>query len=249
MSWRAFVVFLVIMTAAASAQFPAEKPSVESGRAIFSQNCAGCHGAKGDGSGISGAYNFTDNARMINRSSTEFFASITNGRPNTAMPAFGNRLSEAQRWDVIAYIWTFWADSDSSGRGKSIYETNCATCHGIKGDGASIGGAFNFTDLRSMVNEHPAMFFEGVTNGVPDTLMPAWKDRLSENARWDAVRYVWTFQFHDYAVSLTPAPSPGVQAQATGEWYNNPAGIAIILVSLLIAAGILYLFIRGLRDR
>jgi len=251
MSWRAFVVVLVILTAIAGAQFPAEKPSVDSGRAIFLQNCAGCHGVKGDGSGIGGAYNFTDD--VINRSSAEFFASITNGRPKTAMPAFGARLTEAKRWDAIAYIWTFWADRTSTLIGKSIYEANCATCHGMTGDGSEISRGFagkrpfDFTNLSTMASKRPSELFDGVTNGA-GTEMPAWKERLSGDERWDAVRYAWTFQFSDYAVSPTPSTMTGIPP-ATGDLYKEPGGIAIIVISLAIAGAILYLFIRGLRER
>lgn len=244
------------MTGFVSAEFPLEKPSVDSGQVVYTSTCAICHGEKGDGSSYAGAYNFTDHQKMINENSTAFFLSITNGRKGTAMPPFGNRLSESQRWDVIAYVWTFWADRDSAGKGKFIYERNCTSCHGMKGDGSEISRVFNgkrafdFTNPSTMANKHPSELFEGVTNGISGKAMPGWKDTLSESERWNVVKYTWTFQFKDYTIALagTPIPSIGIPSQSNS-WYSTSPGAAIILVSFAMAAGILYLFRKGVLER
>ena len=172
------------------------------------------------------------------------------------MPPFGNRLSQSQRWDVVAYLWTFWADRDSAGKGRIIYEKNCATCHGIKGDGAEVSrifngkGAFDFTNLSTMANKRPSELFDGVTNGISGKTMPPWKDTLSEIERWNVVKYAWTFQFKDYIMDVagTPIPSPGIPSQGN-LWYSTPGGIVIILISLAMATGILYLFRKGMLER
>ncbi len=57
------------------------------------------------------------------------------------------------------------------------------------------------------------------------------------------------------AIISTGQPLTGVPALSSGtpsagkEWYNTPAGIIILLISLAMAAGIIYLFMRGLRKR
>ncbi len=251
-SWSALIILMLI--GLVSAEYPSERPSVVSGKIVFTSACAICHGEKGNGSGYTGAYDFTDNRNMTGRNSSSFFLSITNGRQ--AMPPFGNRLSQSQRWDVTAYLWTFWAYSDSAGKGKITYEKNCATCHGMKGDGAEISREFNgkrafdFTNLSTMANKRPSELFDGVTNGVSGKAMPPWKDKLSESERWNVVKYAWTFQFKDYTIEVpgTPTPSPGITSQ-NNSWYSTPGGIAIILISLVIAAAILYLFRKGMLER
>lgn len=251
--WSSLII-LLILTSLVSAEFFSETPSVVSGQVVFKSACANCHGEKGNGSGYSGAYDFTDHQKMTGRNSSSFFLSITNGRQ--AMPPFGNRLSQSQRWDVTAYLWTFWADRDSAGIGKSIYEKNCATCHGMKGDGAEISrgfdgkGVFDFTNLSTMVNRHPLELFDGVTNGVSGKAMPPWKDKLSESERWNVVKYTWTFQFKDYVIAPagTKVPSPGIASQSNS-WYSTHGGAAIIVISLVMAAGILYLFRKGMLER
>ena len=236
----------------AAVEYPSEKPSVDSGRGIYTPGCAGCHGEKGDGSGINGKVDFTDHVYMINKNSSEFFDVINDGIKN--MPSFEN-LSNSQKWDSVAYVWTFWADREATMRGKNIFEKNCASCHGMKGDGSGLPGAFNFTNLSNTIaNAQASIYFNSVSNGVPGTAMPPWKNSLSEGERWDSVKYVWTFKFRDYTVAVqatTPvkgAPTPETPT-AGKEWYITPAGASILLISFAMFAGIIYLYVKGMLER
>ncbi len=244
-----FLLFcLSILITPISAQYPSEKPSVDSGYDVYRKSCTGCHGEKGDGSGMKGAFDFTNNEKMIVRNSTLFFITVTNGVPAKGMPSFGD-LPISKRWDVVAYIWTFWADRLSVDNGKDIFNKNCVSCHGKKGDGAGLPRAFDFTNLSLMANVEPAVFFNSVSDGVAGTTMPPWKNSLAESERWNAVKYLWTFQFMDYPSQATPIPSPLAGMLKGKEWYMTPGGVAIIFISITMAAGIIYLFSRGLLER
>ncbi|KAB2941308.1 MAG: cytochrome c [Candidatus Methanoperedens sp.] len=251
---------IIISSATAVAiDYPDERPSIESGKKIYLSNCAGCHGEKGDGSTFSGASNFTNSEKMIISNSSIFYDKITNGIPGTAMPSF-SKLPKKDRWDVIAYIWTFWIDKQSAENGKKIYEKDCAGCHSMLGDGYGLPEAFDFTNLSQTASKQPSVFFDRLTQGIPGTAMRPYKSDLTENERWDAVKYLFTFQFSDYQLTVpqltvpqttlpqtTPAPT---KPQYPGkEWYNTAGGGAIILVSVALAVFILYLFIRGLKER
>jgi copper transport protein len=92
---------------------PATADSIELGSLIYQQHCAACHGPTGAGNGPQAA---ALNPKPANlrvhlapglHSDAQIFAWLTNGLPNTAMPAFGDTLSEDQRWQVINYIRTF----------------------------------------------------------------------------------------------------------------------------------------------
>lgn len=171
----------------AALEYPSEKPSVDSGREIYMPNCAGCHGEKGDGSGINSVVDFTNHDYMVARNSSVFFDIITDGKQT--MPPFEN-LSKPERWYTVAYVWTFWADRQSTMRGKATFEKSCASCHGKKGDGSALPGAFDFTNLSNTIsNAVPSIYFDSVSNGVPNTVMPPWKDTLSEGERWDKVGF------------------------------------------------------------
>ncbi|MCL7413054.1 MAG: c-type cytochrome [ANME-2 cluster archaeon] len=235
---------------AASGEYQVERPSVSSGREIFNSNCAGCHGEKGDGTALKGAFNFTDHEKMIYKNLTVFFNAVTNGVPDTAMPSF-EKLSVPRRWDVVAYSWTFWADRDGVKEGKNIYLKNCASCHGTNGNGSGFTGVFDFANVSMMVREEPEMFFKSISNGVEGTAMPSWKNSLSENERWNAVKYIWTFQFKDYPGEFpSPATVPSVGVQPPGKpWYYTPAGMVIITISIVLTALVLYLFGKGMKER
>lgn len=89
----------------------------------------------------------------------------------------------------------------SASRGQTIYVANCARCHGEDGSGA-MPAARNFRDLDYMRGETPAYFYTAVTEGRGE--MPAFKDTLSSDERWDVVFYVWRL-------------STSTQTLATGE--------------------------------
>jgi mono/diheme cytochrome c family protein len=55
--------------------------------------------------------------------------------------------------------------------GEKIYNEQCASCHGISGEGG-VGTALN--DKKLLQNTHDDRFFSIVRAGVPSTQMPAW---------------------------------------------------------------------------
>ena len=91
--------------------------------------------------------------------------------------------------------------SELLAQGKKLYEQNCVTCHGPKGDGKGQLGAvlkpppsdftkpfhqwsFGKGDLKKV--------FEVITKGIPNTSMVKW-DQLSEQERWALVYFVVEF--------------------------------------------------------
>ena len=68
----------------------------------------------------------------------EWYNIVTNGEMNLFMPPFSGSLSDRQRWDVIAYVFTLGSSSQAVQQGESIYTEQCAACHGAsgRGDGA-----------------------------------------------------------------------------------------------------------------
>ena len=175
--------------------FPPEMPSAVRGKAVFTANCSGCHGAAGDGSGLAGAADFTDLEFMRHAKPAEFFAAIRDGVEGTAMPAWGAALSEMEIWDVLYYERTFATSPETAAQGKALFTANCVACHGQAGDGSALQGAANFTDQEFMSNEDPAEFFESITDGVEGSAMPAWGATFAEDQIWALLDYVWTFAY------------------------------------------------------
>lgn len=76
---------------------------VNSGKTIFADNCASCHGEIGEGNRELGAPNLTDRIWLYGASQKDVAATITNGL-NGMMPAWQDRLTEAQIRQVAYYV-------------------------------------------------------------------------------------------------------------------------------------------------
>ena len=86
-------------------------------------------------------------------------------------------------------------------QGKKIYDQNCVTCHGPKGDGKGQLGASlkpapaDFTQpLKewSDTKGEPKKVFDVITKGIPNSSMIKW-DHLPEQERWALVYVVTGF--------------------------------------------------------
>ena len=78
---------------------PADRNSIETGRTLFSQYCASCHGTNAKGSSV--APNLT-NSDVQNQSDGALFWKITQGK--SPMPSFSSILTVPQRWYIINFI-------------------------------------------------------------------------------------------------------------------------------------------------
>ncbi|MCL4831181.1 MAG: c-type cytochrome [Caldilineaceae bacterium] len=86
--------------------------SIAAGAATYTQYCAVCHGneGKGDGPGAAAlnpkpADFSAEHVQVLSDGGLFWF--ITNGVPNSAMPPWGEVLSEQQRWEVVNFLRTF----------------------------------------------------------------------------------------------------------------------------------------------
>jgi mono/diheme cytochrome c family protein len=85
--------------------------------------------------------------------------------------------------------------------GKKLFEQNCVSCHGAKGDGKGpVGMALtphpsDFAEpLKNWPNTkgNPEKIFEVISKGIPNSAMVGWP-QLSEKERWGLVYYVTEF--------------------------------------------------------
>ncbi len=86
---------------------PVDFKLMERGKDRFTIYCAPCHGALGDGNGITKKYgmgatpSFHDD-RLRQIAEGEIYQTITNGKNN--MLSYADKLVPADRWAVIAYV-------------------------------------------------------------------------------------------------------------------------------------------------
>ncbi len=96
--------------------------------------------------------------------------------------------------------------------GKSIYSARCASCHGDTGDGkGSESGRYatkpaDFTDAKVMQALTDGELFWKITVG--NRPMPTFKNRLSEEQRWQVIDYIRTFSQAPLYSPVQPATPP-----------------------------------------
>jgi len=86
-------------------------------------------------------------------------------------------------------------------KGKSIFTTLCALCHGEKGDGKGPAGAALKPPPRNFTNpeekwtgsREPKDIFKAITEGTPGTAMVGFRASVSFQDRWALVHYLSTF--------------------------------------------------------
>src|SRR5215475_3614716 len=115
--------------------YPKQLPSLASGKAIYLENCAQCHGETGKGDGPSRATmnpknpvpaNFTDAKFMAGLSPFKAYNAISFGVENTAMASFA-ALSEEQCWQVAFYVLSLRFSADSAKAGASLLQSKNVT--------------------------------------------------------------------------------------------------------------------------
>ncbi len=88
---------------------PYQAASIADGRSVYATRCAACHGRTGQGDGPEAGglprkpVNLSE-PHLLHHTTGDLFWWITRGIPTSGMPAFGDRLSEPERWDVVNFL-------------------------------------------------------------------------------------------------------------------------------------------------
>jgi mono/diheme cytochrome c family protein len=221
-------------------------PDAIKGKQVFQANCAVCHGMTGEGNGpmastlvapqkdvltvfmamfgvhVHEAPLPSHPADFHNRdlenviSPAEMFQTVSEGRPHTAMPAFGpeasfgankaQTLTNEERWDANAYELSLRTSPQELHAAKALYDQECAVCHGVNGDGKGPRGpemAANvwswsrgegpgiFTDANYLAQRRPSELENAILDG--GGLMPSYRGKLTTPQLNELVDYIYTF--------------------------------------------------------
>lgn len=165
---------------------------LSSGKALFSDNCAPCHQAGGQG--VVGFFpNLTDDDWLYGGSYDKIHETITGGR-HGYMPTFGEVLSPTQIDQLANYVASLSGighDAAKAAAGNTLFHSEtaaCYYCHGADAKGRKEIGSANLTDDIWLWANVPAA--EGaeakvaairgvITSGLNKGVMPAWGGRLS----------------------------------------------------------------------
>ncbi|MBL1258945.1 MAG: c-type cytochrome [Thiotrichaceae bacterium] len=223
---------------------------------LYRQHCAACHGDNGDGKSRAqhglkppprdfttvSAWQALDRTRMI--------ASVTHGRPNTAMVGWEVRLNEVQIAGVVDYVRGSFmreplsipalierrapliAALNSSKRagdsGRAIYKRHCSACHGDKGNGATWTQSglnppprdFTSDEARQLLNRE--RMIASVAYGRDGTAMMPFNSRLSAQEIVTVVDYIRGDFMRIPGVAVSNRASEASNGRANPHVPNHP---------------------------
>jgi cytochrome c oxidase cbb3-type subunit 3 len=173
----------------------------ETGRTLFGDNCAACHGTNAKGS--KGFPNLTTAAWLWGGSPEQIAETIrvgvNSGHPNarsSQMLAFGRDqvLKRDEIENVVAYVRSLSAPGGAAQAkaveaGRAVFAANCASCHGEEGKGNPELGAPDLTDNIWLYGGDEASVYATVWGGRQGH-MPSWESRLTALDRKILTLYV-----------------------------------------------------------
>ncbi len=222
---------MVAPTEPAQVSPPETAPDPNAGEPIYQTRCAPCHGPQGMGDGEQAASlsnppsPLGDQEFARTAKPADWYAVVTQGRMDRFMPPFTS-LTDAQRWDVVAYALSLSMSDTSLSEGEQMYSDTCASCHGPSGEGTARGPALNTSTFMA---EHTLEdVFAAATDGMGGE-MPGFADKLSEDQRWAAASYVRTLAFgatlpegSAETAPVAPASIGSIHGQATNGTTGQP---------------------------
>ncbi|ADE10655.1 cytochrome-c oxidase, cbb3-type subunit III [Sideroxydans lithotrophicus] len=182
-----------------------------SGKVLFGDNCAACHGTNGVGTvdkqGLFAPI-LRDDDWLYGGKIDDIYTSIVGGRQGLMTPHKGV-LSDQQIDDVAHYVKAMSdegksaADTDSAvAAGKKVFtESDCTACHGADGKGMQAMGSANLTDKVWRFDGSLEGIKQTIANGVnagPDAriaVMPSFQaaGKLSDAELKKLAVYVYKF--------------------------------------------------------
>lgn len=206
--------------------FPAEAPSLQNGKAIYTEKCAPCHGETGMGDGPQGqqlpvpvpALGLPEVATQA--SLADWFLTVTLGKIENFMPPFAS-LSDQERWDVVAYAQSLSTTSAQISQGEELFNENCADCPTDR-----------FTDREEMAALSRGELINMLSEGGQG--IPALGGKLSQDDLGAVAAYLQTLTFGAPSLAAEPAsadvtavPNKSESSSADGtpvETQSTPEG-------------------------
>lgn len=161
--------------------------AVAGGNAAFKSNCAVCHGSGAEGG--KGYPNLNDNDWLWGGKIGDIYTTLQYGirsgheqARTSQMPSFGKDgiLDQGQIDSVVEYVMSVSkGEAKDSMPGYTVFQENCAACHGADAKGGRDFGAPNLADNIWLYGGEK----EDITNTVVNAhagVMPAWSARLDD---------------------------------------------------------------------
>ncbi|MFC3075684.1 cytochrome-c oxidase, cbb3-type subunit III [Shinella pollutisoli] len=163
----------------------------DTGRTLFIDNCAACHGTRGTGGPgfpnlAAGAWLWGGDPETLAETIRVGINSTSDETRVSQMLAFGRDgvLGREEVRSVAAYVRSLSdlplgeADRGRIEAGKEIFAANCVACHGEDAKGSTDAGAPDLTDAAWIYGSDAQTVFTSIYSGRQGH-MPHWEGRLS----------------------------------------------------------------------
>lgn len=182
----------------------------------------------------------------------QWFWHVSEGVQGSVMPPWKESLSVEARWKIIRYVQTVYAHSwerdpdegdlpkpyqlnnplpktlEVLDEGKRIWTRECMVCHG---DAATGEGPYrqgiepvppDFSAQADYADFTDGDYFWRISEGVPWTAMPTWKEQYTENERWALVHYIREIFIQNESKPATPPVSQEFDFPANYKTLSMP---------------------------
>ncbi len=170
--------------------------ALNGGRASFKENCAACHGTGAAGS--KGYPNLNDDDWLWGGKIEDIYQTLQYGIRSgheksrlSQMPAFGldKILKKDEIEKVAEYVLSLSGKALRNSEGEKLFKTNCASCHGLNGQGDRKIGAPKLNDAIWLYGSDKEDVIYTITY-ARSGVMPYWVDRLDDNTIKQLAIYV-----------------------------------------------------------
>lgn len=230
------------------ADLPANTPA---GPRTYARRCAVCHGLDGRGNGPAapsliprprdftlGQFKYKSTPAGQPPSEADLIRTVREGLHASAMPYFGDLLTETEVREVVAYIRSLAPSSgresgagltvpprvpdgaESRARGAKLYQSQgCTTCHGVDArGGVTLKDAKGYPVIARDLTapwtfrggSAPDQVWLRLTTGLAPGPMPSFASTTTSRQRWDLVNYV-------LSLARTPPWEPGGKLGGPGQ--------------------------------
>lgn len=137
---------------------PIDAISIVAGSHLYAEHCVSCHGPQGKGTKPVADPDLRDPTDLLTQQHTAkytvgtVFHQLSQGIPGTEMPAFADKLSEEDRWDLINFLHAMSRGFDARLLGSMIVPETPSIASPVFNYSASDGSSGNLKDFRLQKN-------------------------------------------------------------------------------------------------
>jgi mono/diheme cytochrome c family protein len=109
-----------------------------------------------------------------------------------------SELTDADLWNLIAHAWAQESTADQVTLGETLYQRDCAACHGLEGQGDGIMARelpeepYDWRDPAYLMSASDALLHGKIVRGGMGTGMPGWGNLYTDEEAWAVVAYLRT---------------------------------------------------------